>query len=82
MKRHRIVLPCVLGVGLLGCQTVPPMSLPYVQRDLTVPWSEHTYWSVPASPMPDPAMPTAPGAQRTDLAPGSSADLACSGEGC
>ena len=23
MKRHRIVLPCVLGVGLLGCQTVP-----------------------------------------------------------
>ena len=82
MKRHRIVLPCVLGVGLLGCQTVPPTSLPYVQRDLTVPWSEHTYWSVPASPMPDPAMPTAPGAQRTVKTPSRSPALTCTGEGC
>ena len=82
MKHHRIALLCVPVMSLLGCQTVPPTSRPYVQRDLTVPWSEHRYWSVPASPTPDPAMPTVPGAQRTDLAPGSSADLACSGEGC
>ena len=80
MKRHRIVLPCVLVVGLLGCQTVPPTPPRYVQRDLTAPWGEHTYWFVPASSTPDPAIPAAPGVQRTVKMPNPA--LACTGEEC
>jgi hypothetical protein len=33
---------------LAGCQTPPSVPLaPYAQRDLTVPWSERTYWAHP-----------------------------------
>ena len=78
MKRHRIALLCVPVVSLLGCQAVPPTSLPCVQRDLTTPWVGRTYWS----PTPDPAMPTAPGAQRTVKTPSRSPALTCTGEGC
>lgn len=33
---------------LAGCQTLPSAPLaPYARRDLTVPWSERTYWAHP-----------------------------------
>ena len=78
MKRHRIALLCVPVVGLLGCQTVPPTSPPYVQRDLTTPWVGRTYWS----PTPDSALLVAPGASRTGTTPSRSPALACTGEEC
>lgn len=52
----------VAGLVLLaGCQTLPPTegtSYPeprYLERDLTVPWFERSYWRRPA----DPSLPMA-----------------------
>ncbi len=85
MNRYWIALLCVPVVGLLGCQTVLPTPPRYVQRDLTAPWVGHTYWSVPAPPTPDLAMPVVPGAQRTvttPRSPRSSPAITCTGEAC
>ncbi len=82
MNRYRIALLCMPVVSLLGCQTVLPTLPRYVQRDLTAPWVGRTYWSVPAPPTSDPAMPVAPGTQRIVATPGRSPAITCTGEAC
>lgn len=75
----RAVPAAVLAAILAGCQTPPPVSgtpdpqARYPQRDLTVAWSERSYWRWP----PDQSPARRPVVDPAEVAPAPSApDLA------